>query len=147
MFLASPIFRISRFPDFFGLTSQISRINLEIYKTGNLGLKNLEVWKSGNLVQNNLEIRKSANLTIWKLNLLCMRFGFQDFQIFYFHIPDFQSFWTSFPDFQNDSGNLQIRKFRFKNLEMWKVSLKQSRNMEICESADLGIRISFVCSC
>ena len=34
--------------------------------------------------------------------------------------PNFQIFWTNFPDFQNESGNLQVWKFRSK----------KSRNLE-----------------
>ena len=37
---------MSRFPDFFGQTFQISRMNLEICKSGNLVLK---IWNFGNL--------------------------------------------------------------------------------------------------
>ena len=51
--------------------------------------------------------------------------------------PDFC--WTNFPDFQNEAGNLQIWKFRSKNLEIWKVSLKLSGNLRICEFVNLEI--------
>ena len=54
----------SIFPDLFGLTFQISRMNLEICKSGNLGLKNLEIWKVSLKQSGNLEICESGNLEI-----------------------------------------------------------------------------------
>ena len=61
-------------------------MNLEICKSGHLGLRKLEIWESGN---RNFKFVLHVAVKVWMSRS-----------------PDFHIFKINFLDFQNESGNL-----------------------------------------